>query len=225
MYFPVSNHYELNDYDKMLDMDNSLQMLEETTTTSTYKEDKSYLQEDCVICLHKTIQSEYPIELTNALFRKNYSYISADASNIENDYLHLKKMCICNCYLHQSCLDKWLANKLECPICRSHLLYINANEDGESINIADQYLDSSDHLNNANTNVIYIFFYQTGHHRSFYVNLMKCAVFLQKSLYFFMKLTYVCCVVLSSLYIVYASMVTYDVLTKKEFSEKEISEK
>jgi hypothetical protein len=158
MYFPVSNHYELNDYDKMLDMDNSLQMLEETNTTSTYKEDKSYLQEDCVICLHKTIQREYPIELTNALFRKHHSYISADASNIENDYLHLKKMCICNCYLHQSCLDKWLANKLECPICRSHLLYVNANEDGESINIADQDLDYSDHLNNANTNVIYIFF-------------------------------------------------------------------
>jgi hypothetical protein len=66
--------------------------------------------EDCFICYEYKIENELtPIQLKN-----------------QNIY---EKICHCNGWIHNDCLDKWIKIYNQCPICRTVLDDENENDD------------------------------------------------------------------------------------------------
>lgn len=62
--------------------------------------EKIYLNE-CFVCLDSGISNEKLIKLKNQIL-----------------YF---KICVCDGYIHDSCLNKWYKLQSSCPICRTHI--------------------------------------------------------------------------------------------------------
>jgi len=92
MYFQTHNH-----------LDSDINFSEsETNNLEIYKDMNNY---ECIICLEKNSKKFAIIRLTNALIK-----------NKEDE--NLEKICLCESFIHQYCLDKWVEKNESCPICR-----------------------------------------------------------------------------------------------------------
>lgn len=92
MYFQIYNH---------LDSDNNFSE-SESNNLEIYKEINAY---ECIICLEKNSKKFAIVKLTNALIK-----------NEKDD--RLEKKCLCESFIHQYCLNKWVKKNESCPICR-----------------------------------------------------------------------------------------------------------
>lgn len=90
IYFQIYNH---------LDSDNDFSESE----TNNIENTKYY---ECIICLEKNTEEFKIIKLSNSVLtnKKNTS---------------LQKKCLCESFIHQCCLDKWVKKEESCPICRN----------------------------------------------------------------------------------------------------------
>lgn len=89
MYFQIYNH---------LDSDNNFSESENNNVENC----NNY---ECIICLEKNSKKFAIIKLTNALIK-----------NEKED--SLEKNCLCESFIHQYCLNKWVEKSESCPICR-----------------------------------------------------------------------------------------------------------
>jgi len=71
-------------------------------TNYTYKE-TNQMRDICIVCL------------------ENSDKKLSDSSFLYSENLKLEKICSCECFIHQTCLDPWLYKNESCPICRKKM--------------------------------------------------------------------------------------------------------
>jgi len=69
------------------------------------------INNDCIICLEKT---------TNKLCKSSLTKVEEKL---------MKKICICECYVHENCLVLWLTKCEKCPICRNNFELVIVDEE------------------------------------------------------------------------------------------------
>lgn len=95
MLYRLVEHYDTN-YDYIYDCSASTIIEKNNIENAEHKE--------CFVCLDTNIIQETPIQLKNQIL-----------------YL---KICLCDGYIHNSCLKKWCNVKSTCPICRINIIQI-----------------------------------------------------------------------------------------------------
>jgi hypothetical protein len=124
----------------------------------------------CVICLEQTNK-----KLSTCIF-------------LNSENVSLKKICSCDCVIHQKCLNPWLYKSQSCPICRKKM-------------------SSSIILRNAPESTIWIFVVISFQDININNNIRQAKLFCQKMIRLIFLATYFSLIVMTTLHVTLQTIV------------------